>query len=84
MIDGIPIGTYGPATLVAIAVILVFTGGLVPYRYYKALRVDRDKLQDTVDKQAEQISDILIPLGKNVASILRSLPNLASDTEDTR
>lgn len=83
MFDGIQIGEYGPSALVGIFVVLVFTGGLVPWRYHKALRDDRDKLQETVDKQADQINNVIVPLGQNVAAILRALPRI-DDTEPIR
>jgi hypothetical protein len=80
MIEGVLASNLAPSALLGLGLVLIFTGGLVPFRYYKAMRDDRDKALATVEKQAEQIDKLLVPMAQNTAAILRALPRL-NETE---
>lgn len=59
MLDGIPIGDLSPAGLLGIAIILIFTGGLVPRWVYKGKVSESEKWHTAyeLERQARAASD---------------------------
>lgn len=63
MIDGIPLGVYGPWGLVSVFFMLVFLGRLVPWWMHKERLKDRDDqivyYKATLAKRDEQFDKLL-------------------------
>lgn len=86
MIDGVGLPAVGLGSgwaLVAIFVILIYRGGLVPRRTYDDVVHDRDewraesRIKDTqIDEKDTQLSH-MAEVGKTIDLIMRSLPHTA-------
>lgn len=53
MIEGVPLTTLTPAALLGVFVLLIFLGGLVPWRIYKEMVKDRDAWKKVAETERE-------------------------------
>lgn len=79
MLDGIPLTSLTASSLVGIFVLLVFLGGLVPWRVYKAKEAEAEKWRKAweTEREARVTSDAqtreLLELAKTTHSIIVAL-----------
>lgn len=59
MIAGLPIGNLGPAALLAIVVILILTGRLVPRRTMSDVAEERDHWRAAAQERSDQLTRLL-------------------------
>ena len=85
MIDGIPPNILAPSALAGLAVLLVFTGRLVPARTHNETVHDHDewraecRIKDARIEQLMQQNDRLLEVAHTVNAVLRSLPHPKDD-----
>jgi hypothetical protein len=81
MIEGIPVGAYGPTALVGIAILLILTGKLVPRRTYDDVIHDRDewraahRISETARAVAADQVEELLEHARTTDSFIRALPH---------
>lgn len=80
MLEQIPVGVLAPSGLLALAVLLVLTGRLVPRSTYKDALEERDKWHKAAD-MSEHARDLdaeanreLLELARTTVALLRALP----------
>ena len=85
MLEGIPINILAPSALAGLAVLLVFTGKLVPSRTHLETVHDRDewraecRIKDARIEQLVKQNDQLLEVAHTVNAVLRSLPAAKDD-----
>lgn len=72
MIDGIPVVNIGAGGLVTLFVILFFTGRIVPWRIYQAMKEDRDTWRAAAQELLEQNTELVTDKDLSV-ELLRAL-----------
>lgn len=85
LIDGLPIGDFGLGALVTFAIIMIFTGKLVPKRFLDDA-IAREKAQaainatnaDTLAQMGGALRD-LVELGRTADHMLRSIAGSNGD-----
>lgn len=79
MLDGVPVGTLGPAALCGIFVLLVFTGRLVSRYVYeqKSAESERWRLAYENERDARQVSELqsveLLELAKTTKKLIEAI-----------
>jgi hypothetical protein len=53
MLDGLPVFTYTPGALLGVAILLVFTGRLLPRFTYTQKSLEADKWREAFEKERE-------------------------------
>lgn len=77
VVDGIPIpGEWitqgGAAALLALVAYMIFTGRLVPLRFYRQMTQDRDQWREAAQKALGQ-TQVLLPAAKITTEVTRAL-----------
>lgn len=86
MIDGLPIVSLTPSVLLGIVVLLIFTGGLVPWRTHRqALKANAIK-DEQIKELLQQNSDLLHDFGPTIVKLMQDVRAQAAQVEpgDTR
>lgn len=74
ILSQVPWGDIGPSGLLAIAVLAIIQGWLVPRRTYDALAQDRDYWRDAAMENARQVAE-LTEVSKSAVAALDALPS---------
>lgn len=72
MIDGIPVLNIGAGGLVTLFVVLFFTGRIVPWRIYLAMKEDRDTWRAAAEELRQQNTELITDKDLSV-ELLRAL-----------
>lgn len=84
MLDAVPWSTLGPAGLLALTVLLIIRGDLIPRKQYDAMVADRDfwrELAQRKDKALDEMAEIARTSGK-VLDALPAATGAAAHTEE--
>lgn len=77
MIDGLPVGQYGPTALCGIFVLLIFTGWMWPWRMVRGIIRERDHWHAAAEELLKQNSD-LIAAARTGVNAVETIANTAA------
>ena len=80
LLNTIPWETIGPSGLLALAVLLIIRGDLVPRRVHEAVVTDRDQWRSIALRNMEA-SEQLIEAAKTSAHVIQSIPKAGEGDE---
>lgn len=80
LLNAIPWETIGPSGLLALAVLLIIRGDLVPRRVHEAVVADRDQWRSIALRNMEA-SEQLIEAAKTSAHVIQSIPKAGEGDE---
>lgn len=72
MLDGLPVVNIGAGSLVTLFVVMFFTGRIVPWRIYLAMKEDRDTWRKAAQELLAQNTELIADKDLSV-DLLRSL-----------
>lgn len=71
----------GAGTLVTIAVLMIFTGRLVPRSTYSEMVKDRDLWRTLYLESRRQVNDLLVPTAKAATKAFETVDHLAGQAD---
>lgn len=72
----IPWATIGPSGLLALTVISIIQGWLVPGRMYEQMRSDRDYWRQAAERREQQLHTVLSESVRTSTAVIDSLPTV--------
>jgi hypothetical protein len=83
VIDGLPVGDMGATALLAIVVLMVLTGRLVPRRTLTDLKEERDHWRTAAEERSSQLSDLLSATDTSTR-LIEALTDATKDRQEPR
>ena len=81
LLNAIPWETIGPSGLLALAVLLIIRGDLVPRRVHEAVVADRDQWRTIALRNMED-SKVVLEATRTTAHFIQSLPQVGEGGSD--
>lgn len=83
LIDGLPISGVGVGSLVILAILMIYTGRLVPKRHLDDARRDNAKLQETNAVLLEAVIEIKASL-RDIVELARTTDHIVREIQGRR